>query len=272
MRVELVNSAPKAAEACKVLLRESVVGFDSEGASLSRFGKLGIVQFRSPQQIFVCDALVPETVNALRGVLECERIVKVVHDCREDASALFHQHKIELRNVYDTQIAHQVSTGQDHVSSLQQVRKEIRGERIANMATSPADSQSWIRRPLGRLEIEYAVDDVVDSLFLYSHFQRLIVCPAKQTEMETQLRRYLDYRMLNRHINMKGIRPGMRLQAMLAATAGNGWYFKLNCGVPGIVSGLERLARIHKLRIGETVDCTVLGWTLTKDAVLLDPL
>ena len=31
-------------------------------------------------------------------------VVKVLHDCREDASALLHQHGVELTSVFDTQV------------------------------------------------------------------------------------------------------------------------------------------------------------------------
>ena len=30
----------------------------------------------------------------------------MIHDCREDSSALYHQHGIGLRGIFDTQVAH----------------------------------------------------------------------------------------------------------------------------------------------------------------------
>ena len=59
---------------------------------------------------------------------------------------------------------------------------------------------------------------------------------------------------------------------MLAAKAANGWYFKLNCSLPGIVSGLERQARIYDLKVGAVINCVVTGKTQLDDAVLLEPL
>ncbi|CAD7941929.1 unnamed protein product [Amoebophrya sp. A120] len=47
-----------------------------------------------------------QVVAAFRTLLEDASVVKVVHDCREDAAALRHQHHIRLRAVYDTQVAH----------------------------------------------------------------------------------------------------------------------------------------------------------------------
>ena len=30
----------------------------------------------------------------------------MIHDCREDSAAMYHQHGIRLRGVFDTQVAH----------------------------------------------------------------------------------------------------------------------------------------------------------------------
>src|SRR5205823_5842842 len=46
-----------------------------------------------------------EFVACLRAVLENENCVKVLHDCRQDSAALFHQLGITLKNVVDTQVS-----------------------------------------------------------------------------------------------------------------------------------------------------------------------
>ena len=39
----------------------------------------------------------------LRELLESTRVLKLVFDCRGDSDALYHQHSVKLRNVYDVQ-------------------------------------------------------------------------------------------------------------------------------------------------------------------------
>jgi ribonuclease D len=38
--------------------------------------------------------------------LQDPQVVKVMHDCRADSDALFHQHNVAIDNVFDTQVAH----------------------------------------------------------------------------------------------------------------------------------------------------------------------
>ena len=45
----------------------------------------------------------PGATVLLKQLMENPRIVKVLHDCRQDAAALLVQKSISLRNVYDTQ-------------------------------------------------------------------------------------------------------------------------------------------------------------------------
>ena len=44
--------------------------------------------------------------QSLRALLEDSSIVKILHDCRQAAAALFYQKKITMTNVFDTQVTH----------------------------------------------------------------------------------------------------------------------------------------------------------------------
>ena len=46
---------------------------------------------------------IPGTADMLRDILEDDAIVKVLHDCRQDAAALKVQADIELKTIFDTQ-------------------------------------------------------------------------------------------------------------------------------------------------------------------------
>ncbi len=45
----------------------------------------------------------PGATSFLKQLLEDPKIIKILHDCRQDAAALLVQKGISLRNVYDTQ-------------------------------------------------------------------------------------------------------------------------------------------------------------------------
>ena len=42
----------------------------------------------------------------LKSLLEDSAVTKVVHDCRQDAAALFYQKGIHLQTIFDTQVVH----------------------------------------------------------------------------------------------------------------------------------------------------------------------
>lgn len=46
----------------------------------------------------------PDIVKELRSLMENSRVVKVIHNCRQDSAALFYQLQIRLDNVFDTQV------------------------------------------------------------------------------------------------------------------------------------------------------------------------
>lgn len=56
-------------------------------------------------QCFMFDMVddIPGTADMLRDILEDDAIVKVLHDCRQDAAALKVQAGIELKTIFDTQ-------------------------------------------------------------------------------------------------------------------------------------------------------------------------
>lgn len=60
---------------------------------------------KGDNQCFLFDMVneLPGAAAFLKQLLEDPRIVKVLHDCRQDAAALLVQKGISLRNVYDTQ-------------------------------------------------------------------------------------------------------------------------------------------------------------------------
>jgi ribonuclease D len=87
-----------------------LMAVDIEG-DLSEDGKLSLIQIKVdglPPLIF--DAL-ENGMGMLLGtglirVLEDPTVIKVMHDCRKDAVALFGQLGVRLVSVYDTQVTH----------------------------------------------------------------------------------------------------------------------------------------------------------------------
>ena len=201
---------------CEAMLvslpRARILGLDCEGEQLSRHGRLCLLQLSTDAgQIFIVDMLAPcaaRLVDALRPSLESPQVLKVVHDCRNDADALWHQHRVRLRHVFDTQAAYAVlkrnrraggiggagsagSAGSsrsiggsdsnyapnrspessDCVSLGSLVRRMLGHAAAAkgNISAQMSEEPSfWARRPLRPSQLRYAASDVAHLLPLHA--------------------------------------------------------------------------------------------------------
>lgn len=102
------------------------VTVDAEGVNLGPKGPMTLLQVATPdRQVYLFDLLSNPALlqeGKLRELLESERLVKVMHDCRNDSAALYHQFGITLKNVFDTQAAHAVLQQQDHAKPVYKVK------------------------------------------------------------------------------------------------------------------------------------------------------
>ncbi|XP_021765395.1 uncharacterized protein LOC110729912 isoform X1 [Chenopodium quinoa] len=162
--------------------KQLVIGFDCEGVNLSRYGALCIIQIATSNAIYIVDVTVggKELINACKPAIESAYVTKVIHDCKRDSEALYHQFGIKLYNVVDTQIAYSLVQEQeglaqpadecvsfigllaDHrfcgISYLE--KKDIRTLLIQ-------DPMYWTYRPFTEQMINSAVDDVRFLLYVY---------------------------------------------------------------------------------------------------------
>ncbi|XP_067847263.1 piRNA biogenesis protein EXD1 isoform X3 [Heptranchias perlo] len=88
--------------------QQSVIGVAVEGVDVCRFGKLCWIQIATQDQIYLFDIFLLGAVafkNGLKMVLEDSNILKVIHDCRLLSDCLYHQYRVDLTNIFDTQVA-----------------------------------------------------------------------------------------------------------------------------------------------------------------------
>ena len=118
--------------ALRACVSSDVLAVDLEGVSMSRVGPVTLLQVAARDRVFLFDAQALGTAElferavrpesdeedepssdgdagarkkTLRFVLEDPRVTKLMFDCRVDSDALFHQHGVALRGVFDVQLA-----------------------------------------------------------------------------------------------------------------------------------------------------------------------
>ena len=106
-----VDNFADAACACNRLQSLRMVGLDMEGCSLGRNGTTSLLQLSaSAHEVYIFDVLRlgPELFSVYLGphILSNPHILKLCYDCRSDADALFHKHRVLAFGLYDLQIVY----------------------------------------------------------------------------------------------------------------------------------------------------------------------
>ena len=161
----------------EILQAGQPIGLDLEGVNLGPKGRLTLVQVGTMAgQVILFDVQANPALFAQGGLsrlIQSENIVKVVHDCRNDSGALYHQHGITINNVFDTQAAHVVLTHQNTGKPVSKVNN-VSLNHLCELYKGPSnplkdeikniyrrDQAFWARRPLSQEMICYAADDVL---------------------------------------------------------------------------------------------------------------
>jgi hypothetical protein len=103
------------AAAVKSIAQHPTIAIDCEGCNLSWTGRLCLIQVAVPPPkpcIYLFDLVSMDSdalaalKQSLGTILEDRSVTKVIHDCRQDSDALFHQLGIRLDGVFDTQASY----------------------------------------------------------------------------------------------------------------------------------------------------------------------
>lgn len=176
-----------AVKAVATLSKFQRVAVDCEGVQLSRTGRLCLVQIAGPDVVYFFDVVGRGDVGwgrllfekgGLKGLLESEDVWKVMHDCRHDSDALFHQFGVRLAPVIDTQVVFSVlrkarGMPEGLPVSMKTLLKKFAGATEEQLEVKNAvkesmrgDGDFWLKRPLPKQALVYARLDVEHLLFL----------------------------------------------------------------------------------------------------------
>ena len=162
------------------------VAFDCEGVDLSRVGTVELLSISfSQSETYLVDlngTPCKEIVGALKELLESEKVLKIIHDCRMDSDALWHHHSIKLVDIHDTSCFHEVITGSQN-SGLNDVLtyNGIGANTQRDKSVYKYNPRFWASRPLTQRMIEWASADV-DKLLLLAEKQLSAVSESKKVE------------------------------------------------------------------------------------------
>ena len=175
-----VDNFADAACACNRLQSLRVVGLDMEGCSLGRNGTTSLLQLSaSAHEVYIFDVLRlgPELFSVYLGplILSNPHILKLCYDCRSDADALFHKHRVLAYGLYDLQIVYTALFQSAKDPFLKGMLKALQSpgvlhpdEAAAMLRRKLANKKEWsqnrfdavLQRPLAPEFVRYCATDV----------------------------------------------------------------------------------------------------------------
>ncbi|XP_063447958.1 piRNA biogenesis protein EXD1-like [Mytilus trossulus] len=160
------------------------IALDCEGVDLSRFGCVTMVNVGTKDMVYLIDVLkIGDSVfdDGLRSILENNTIEKLMFDCREDADALFHLHKVNLDGVLDVQLLELSNriyrNGYTILGSLEKCLQNFLSDdtllrlKKQGRETMLNTNNIWKDRPLSESMLKYAAVDVLALFKLYDKFK-----------------------------------------------------------------------------------------------------
>ena len=177
-----------------------IVALDLEGVDLSRIGNsisssllirlrlnknctgvCSLVQLAVPlgedAQCFLFDVLdkpkQDPMICFLKGILESDSVLKIIHDCRMDSDALHHLLDINLTNVHDTSCWHGQLTGSCDVNLNDLLQGNgLKPNIVRDSGIYESNPAFWTTRPLTDKMITWAAGDV--NLMFKVHARQVI--------------------------------------------------------------------------------------------------
>ena len=200
----LIDTQASLELAMKDLRQHFVLGFDVEGTNLGRDGRVCLVQIATEEMCYLFDILALGNRafdGGLRDILVSRSVLKILHDCRKDSDALFHEYDVRLANIFDTQVVDQLIRRNMAASMppfvaglatcldqyLNFPESKLRFKESARELFR-ADADVWARRPIPDILLDYAACDVA-----FLHDLREAMLATLTLELDVAFDRYLRF-------------------------------------------------------------------------------
>ncbi len=151
---EWIETLPRLEEAARILGQAKIIGVDLEADSMYHyFEKVCLLQIATESASYVMDPLALRDLSALHPVFSNPRIRKVFHGADYDIRSLYRDFRIEVENLFDTQLACKfLGLRETGLEALLRSRFHVE----LNKKYQRAD---WSQRPLSPEMVDYAAMD-----------------------------------------------------------------------------------------------------------------
>ncbi|SBS81042.1 exonuclease, putative [Plasmodium ovale] len=286
--IKVIENERDGEEAAAEINQNDVIAMDFEGTNLGRYGKICLMQiyiekrnnekegYKVLEKYYLFDLLKVPVIKSVKKIIENKKTLKLVHDCREDSSALYHQLSIKFENVYDTSRAHMLLMEKNKQSDVYQVSffqllNDYLGIKDACLSSVKKEMYKnenvWEIRPLSKVSIIYALKNVKYLPPLYKIFDKVL--PKK--EVLDKSKDFVNYCFLNSRykLPMDLAKRGNIVEAMLVSKSLINCVFKLNSTRKGIACTPSSVAQFRDVNVGEVVLCVVSNKSIDQKILYL---
>ena len=186
---EMVEKLPDLRRIAKDLHAGRIIGVDLEADSMFHYQeKVCLVQMASNDRTFLIDPLALKDLSPLVPVFADPGVRKVFHGADYDIRSLYRDFGIEVRSLFDTQIAARFLGFRE--TSLASLLKDLRGLVIEKKY----QKKDWSQRPLPPVMCEYAAQDACHLMELSKVFEErlrakgLLFCVEEECEVLSKVR------------------------------------------------------------------------------------
>jgi len=168
--VPLIDTISDLKKALKSIETEKRVGFDLEADSMYHFSeKVCLLQVASKNTAFAIDTLKLNDLSPLKPLFLNKDIIKVFHGADYDVRSLFRDFGIEIRNLFDTELASRfLGIKETGLEAVLRNRFDLKLEK-------KYQKKDWSERPLSPDMLNYALNDVRHLVLLSEILEKELV-------------------------------------------------------------------------------------------------
>ena len=164
----LITTNTELSEICLLAQQQDIVALDTEFIRISTyFPKLGLIQLYDGKRVSLIDPLMITDFSPFVKLLADSHVLKVLHSCSEDLLVFLQEFNQLPTPMIDTQIMARF-LGLGMSAGLAKLVQQYLNIKIDKGATRT----DWIKRPLSKIQLQYAAGDVWYLLPLYHILQQ----------------------------------------------------------------------------------------------------
>lgn len=164
MQYDSINTTEELAEFCEAISEEPVIAFDTEFISDDSYRpKLCLIQVATAKHLAIIDPTTTQDTGAFWNLLSTPGRTVVAHAAREESRFCYRFSGKPIAGLFDTQLAAGF-IGLEYPASLATLV-----QKLVNKVLPKGETRTdWMRRPLSRAQIQYALHDVTDLIEMYT--------------------------------------------------------------------------------------------------------